>query len=275
MIHRSEHSAQNRFAIITRSLAQDKSLSFQARGLLLYVLSKPEGWKARDADLMKQGGIKKHAYQSILSELKAAGYARRVEKRAKAGKFTYSLEIYEEPQFTEVSPLPDNRVADEPVADNPSTDNQVAAIDSTCARVSDTPIIDQQNVREINSARALRAALDTDRRRLFSYLGRKIQGRVPNPAQQAKDITWLLESGYSAEQCEACLDALMAQKWRASATWSTVKNEIAQWLLKQPQPSNGTNPSKPAQFWRPINWRELGLKPGDPKYKWKAEELNA
>lgn len=137
MIRRSEHSAQKRFALVSRDLAQNRTLSFQARGLLLYVLSKPEGWKAKDTDLMREGGIKKHAYQSILNELKDAGYARRIEARSTGGKFSYSLELSEEPQLTspeaEASPLPDYRVAAEPIADNPSTGNQVAAIDSTCA----------------------------------------------------------------------------------------------------------------------------------------------
>lgn len=153
MIRRSEHSAQNKFAIVTRSLAQDKRLSFEARGLLLYVLSKPEGWEAKDSDLMKQGGIKKYAYASILKELKTVGYALRRETRKKGGEFAYSLEIYEEPQFMDsiesVQPSPDLPHTVEPLSDGPSTDNQVAHNNSTCVRATEPLITDQREVREI------------------------------------------------------------------------------------------------------------------------------
>ena len=136
MIRRSEHSAQKKFAIVTRSLAQDKRLSYQARGLLLYVLSKPEGWEAKDSDLMKQGGIKKYAFASILKELKATGYAQRTEARKRGGEFGYSLEIFEEPQLTSVQPLPDLPHTVEPLSDNPPSENRVAHSNSTCERAT-------------------------------------------------------------------------------------------------------------------------------------------
>lgn len=128
MIRRSEHSADKRFFLFTRKTAQDKHLSFQATGLLAYVLSKPPGWTAKDADLMKRGGIKSHALNTILDELKKHGYAQRVRERVKGGKFDFFLEIAEEPIFINDSPLCDFPVVDEPLADN-----QVVAIDSTCA----------------------------------------------------------------------------------------------------------------------------------------------
>ena len=42
------------FTIIQNSMAQDKDLSLDARGLLLYLLSKPNGWKVRVDDIMKK-----------------------------------------------------------------------------------------------------------------------------------------------------------------------------------------------------------------------------
>lgn len=135
MIRRAEHSVNKKFFLFSRKTAQDKQLSFQAKGLLAYVLSKPSDWSAKDADLMKMGGIKRHALNSILEELKLHGYARRVEERQKNGKFAYILEIAEEPVFKPDSPLPDYPIADEPLAEN-----QVAAIDSTRAGAGSTSI---------------------------------------------------------------------------------------------------------------------------------------
>lgn len=147
MIRRAEHSAENRFFLLTRKTAQDKRLSFQARGLLAYVLSKPPKWEAKDIDIMKQGGIGKHAFASILKELKAAGYVRRVESRARGGTFNYSLEISEEPCFTPESPVSDNRVAAERVADYPQTESQIAHNNSTCERAT-TVSIDQRELKK-------------------------------------------------------------------------------------------------------------------------------
>jgi hypothetical protein len=129
MIRRCEHSADKKFALINRKLAQDKRLSFQARGLLVYVLSKPSRWEAKDADLMREGGIKKHALNSILSELKTHGYASRRRERQPDGTFAWILELFEEPQVNCTEPLPDF-----PVVDEPSMDKHALAIDSTGAR---------------------------------------------------------------------------------------------------------------------------------------------
>ncbi|HAF21492.1 MAG TPA: hypothetical protein DCK93_01045, partial [Blastocatellia bacterium] len=106
--------------------------------------------------VMKQGGIKKYAYASILKELKAAGYARRVEVRKPGGEFGYSLEIYEEPQLEEsvesVQPLPNLPHTVEPLSDDPITDNRGAASNSTCARATNTPSTDKRELRERRTA---------------------------------------------------------------------------------------------------------------------------
>jgi hypothetical protein len=129
MIERCEHSASEKFTVIRRALAQDKRLSFQARGLLVYVLSKPPKWKAKDIDLMREGGIKKHAYGSIMAELKTYGYATRLRERQEDGTFAWVLKIFEKPELTRKDPLPDF-----PVVDEPSMENQVVDNKSTCVR---------------------------------------------------------------------------------------------------------------------------------------------
>lgn len=144
MIRRSEHSAEKKFVMISRRLAQDKRLSFQARGLLVYVLSKPIGWQVKDSDLMKQGGIKKHAFNSILSELKTLGYARRLRERKPGGIFEWILELFEEPQeVTAETPLPDF-----PVVDKPSVDNQAVAINSTRAQAGSSTDLTRSKEKE-------------------------------------------------------------------------------------------------------------------------------
>ena len=63
-----------RFTIIRKALAEDKTLSWEARGMLLYLLGKPKDWKVRVADLVNKGTAKTHTVRKILNELRKAGY---------------------------------------------------------------------------------------------------------------------------------------------------------------------------------------------------------
>lgn len=109
MIRRSEHSTEKHYAIISRQLAQDKRLSFAARGLLTYILSKPPRWEVRDDNLQKEGDIGKTALATIIRNLKDIGYMRRVRLRRKSGRFEYVTEVYEEPQLTEEITVAENQ----------------------------------------------------------------------------------------------------------------------------------------------------------------------
>lgn len=145
MIRRAPKDKENPYAQVNRKLLQDRSLSFQARGLLAYVLSKPRNWEARDHDLMKEGGIGEYALRSILRELKAQGYACRVRSRGARGKLDWDLEIYEEKQPVEAkAPL-----GGYPPVDDPQADNRVAAIDSTCAGARPTLDHKDQNTQAV------------------------------------------------------------------------------------------------------------------------------
>lgn len=81
-------------------MAQDSSLSFQARGLLLYVLSKPRNWNGKSSDLQREGNLKEKALKTILDELIEKRYITRVQFRVK-GKFNCRLEVFEEPGLNE------------------------------------------------------------------------------------------------------------------------------------------------------------------------------
>lgn len=133
MIRRAEHSAEKRFTLVSRSLAQNKSLSFQARGFMVFVLSKPAKWEATDANIQREGGIGKKALASILAELKDAGYLRRTQERKRDGTIHYVTVIFEEPVINAGSTVTPKgttvTVTPFPPTDNGTTDNK-----STCAR---------------------------------------------------------------------------------------------------------------------------------------------
>jgi hypothetical protein len=62
------------FARIPHEILSDTRLSWKAKGLLCYLLSKPSNWKVRRADLIKQSTDGDCSVRAALKELREAGY---------------------------------------------------------------------------------------------------------------------------------------------------------------------------------------------------------
>jgi len=71
-LKKAKHDKDNPYAMIRRDMLQDRTLSFEARGLLGYLLSQPSDWLIIIADLQQQCGRDK--VRRILRELISAGY---------------------------------------------------------------------------------------------------------------------------------------------------------------------------------------------------------
>jgi hypothetical protein len=86
-IVRTPRTAERPFFSTARETAQDSTLTFEARGVLWYLLSKPDDWKVQWADIAKQGGFGRDKAKSILTDLRAAGYIVTEMKHGEHGKF--------------------------------------------------------------------------------------------------------------------------------------------------------------------------------------------
>lgn len=80
------------FYILDKKISEDKRLSWAARGLLVYLLGKPDHWKVSVAALVKEtaGSGKatgRDGVYSILRELEAAGYLVASQARQTSGRF--------------------------------------------------------------------------------------------------------------------------------------------------------------------------------------------
>ena len=69
------------FARITKSMLSDSRISWEAKGILSYLLGKPEDWKLRVSDLVKHGTAGERKIRAALNELRAFGYADLVQDR--------------------------------------------------------------------------------------------------------------------------------------------------------------------------------------------------
>lgn len=106
------------YTIIDPYFLSDERLSWKAKGLLSYLLSKPANWRVYVSDLVKRSKDGKDAVYSALKELEAAGYIERHQTRENGRITGYETVVYERP----AEPLPENPDMDDPNAGNPPLD---------------------------------------------------------------------------------------------------------------------------------------------------------
>jgi hypothetical protein len=96
---------RERFAIIPNAVLEDDALSWRARGLLAYLLSRPPGWKTDAMKLARLGSEGRDAVRTALAELVAAGYMRRVKTQTDNGTWRTDVVVFDQPEPPEPEPV--------------------------------------------------------------------------------------------------------------------------------------------------------------------------
>lgn len=113
-IRRAPRPASN-FYVLDKSISEDKRLSWAARGMLVYLLGKPDHWKVSVAALVNEttGSARqtgRDGVYSLLRELEEAGYLVKSQGRRGGGRFDQNDYVVTETP----APLPAQPLADEP-----------------------------------------------------------------------------------------------------------------------------------------------------------------
>lgn len=91
---------ENPFVQLDKFFIEDPKLSFEAKGILAYVLSKPDDWTIRKNDLVKRSASGKTRIETALLELMASGYLNWYQIRDNDGTFgDWVYDVYERPEF--------------------------------------------------------------------------------------------------------------------------------------------------------------------------------
>ena len=107
-IFRTIKNRDNPYVMIDRRLIDNPNLSFKAKGILTYLLSRPDGWEVNLVDLANRSTEGLSAIKSGVKELKKAGHLKHAGTRNVDGQFgTVIWEVYESPQV-------DNQLTDTP-----------------------------------------------------------------------------------------------------------------------------------------------------------------
>lgn len=111
---------QKNFSIISNIPLNDKSISFKAKGIWAYLMSKPEDWEVRISNLINTSTEGRDAIYSGIKELVNAGYMNKIQHRDESGKMTgIEYQVFEDPVNRPLEPVPEN-----PDSGNRDSDNR-------------------------------------------------------------------------------------------------------------------------------------------------------
>lgn len=97
MIVRSARPHLN-YSVVHNELIDNKLLSWKARGILIYLLSKPDHWRTTVAHLASVSPEGIHAVRSGMRELALHGYVKYVKKQNASGQWTTHTVVFDQPQ---------------------------------------------------------------------------------------------------------------------------------------------------------------------------------
>lgn len=97
-IYRIRKDKNNPFVMVNKSILDDERISYKAKGILIYLLSKPDDWVIYESEIAKHApdGIK--SVKSGIKELIKYKYIHRFKKRNEKGQFVgYEYHVFEVP----------------------------------------------------------------------------------------------------------------------------------------------------------------------------------
>lgn len=118
--------AQSNFYILDKNISEDSRLSWAARGMLIFLLGKPDNWSVSIAHLVSetQGSRKasgRDAVYALINELVEAGYIYRGRIRGEDGRFSHGhMMVRETPEYDGCCPHPENPDTGFPDEANPT-----------------------------------------------------------------------------------------------------------------------------------------------------------
>ena len=135
----------DQFTIITNAVVNDRRLSFRARGILIYLLSKPVDWRTRSESIAAQSDKDgRDSVRSAMREMEAFGYLVRNRVQDDRGRWHTIQTIFEDPLDLSVTPGPEKSSVggtdvEEP-GSKPSTDLQRTKTNQPSRKASTSPV---------------------------------------------------------------------------------------------------------------------------------------
>ncbi|OIB03491.1 replication protein [Paenibacillus sp. LC231] len=157
------------YTILDPFFLSDERLTWKAKGLLAYLLSKPSNWRVYIGDLVKRSKDGRDAVYSAIKELEICGYVERRQTRDEANRITgMETVIYERPIIDD--PDPDLPHTDIPDVEKPKTEKPTQVINDLSINDSKREIDKSDNDAILHAlAKALRKLPLNDTASLYDH----------------------------------------------------------------------------------------------------------
>ena len=124
MIQLRQRKNENFKIIDLHPIQNDNELSWKAKGLHTYLISRPPDWQIRYSDLLKRASDGRASLKSAVQELKERGYLVITQDRQKDGTFADTIwTVTENPVLLPI----ESPQVDFPPTDNPATENPLGS----------------------------------------------------------------------------------------------------------------------------------------------------
>jgi hypothetical protein len=128
------HRSPEPFAIVPKRALNDATLSWKAKGILAYLIGKPNNWKVRISDIVNRGSDRFTSVKSGLNELRESGYACLECIRVAGIIREWCWHVANRPQFKKVNksspPEAENPLVVNQLVENPLVENRMLPIKS-------------------------------------------------------------------------------------------------------------------------------------------------
>ena len=237
----------------------DAGLSWEARGLMGYLLSKPDNWKINIADLEKKGPAGTHKLRRMLAELRKSGYMNRIRVTLEQNRFDWITEVYESPsqnpnkqssmRFSTSGQSTSGKVNDIVSTDLPSTELKPASPkiqltdlsieNQIAAGVKNVVIPDNEQAMRKDVAGIIATGLGTGMRDGFDLVmafqnARNITFTAGDAKGQRRAVRELLEKHVKPEHVAQAVKELLAISYTVVDFYSIRANAVN---LANPSPS--------------------------------------
>ncbi|MEN3088809.1 MAG: replication protein [Staphylococcus pseudoxylosus] len=120
------------FVTVHKDFIHDDNLSWKAKGILLYLLSRPDDWQVYETEIVKHSSDGLSGLKSGIKELEQVGYIQRNRKRDDKGRLKeYEYLVYEQPNHIRISNVGNSYIGKTYVGESHTTNNNSTNNDLT------------------------------------------------------------------------------------------------------------------------------------------------
>lgn len=194
-IYRVVKNPENPYVSIDRRPIDNPKMSFKAKGILTYLMSRPDGWEVSVTDLVKHSADGEASIRSGLKELKDFGHMKYTKLREKGRITGWLIEVYEVPHLS--SPDSDFQDVEKPDVENRGQVLSTSSInDLNIKNTGATPV-------PVKMAKPPKPQTPPEIK-----LFREVVGRYPNKVNYS-DITAIIQSVSKRLQRDCTADDLL------------------------------------------------------------------